>query len=137
MYRSTLFGMFLKPDSKQKYLQVEQSQLSWGFIFAICHFKDLLQYKSQWLEKDNVKYVIKRSWHEIFDIVPGINPRPILALQLRCRAWYGSLGLIPGPIWKMSCNNLLLFRNAKNNGKHRDNASEIPVWKLRQLLTVN
>jgi hypothetical protein len=32
---------------------------------------------------------------------------PISALQLRCRAWYGSLGLIPGPIWKMPCNNLL------------------------------
>ena len=28
------------------------------------------------------------------------------------RAWYGSLWLIPGPIWKMSCNNLL---NIKNN----------------------
>jgi len=22
------------------------------------------------------------------------------------RAWYGSLRLLPGPIWKMSCNNL-------------------------------
>jgi hypothetical protein len=32
----------------------------------------------------------------------------VSALQLRCRAWYGSLGLIAGPIWKMSCNNLLL-----------------------------
>jgi hypothetical protein len=42
-------------------------------------------------------------------MIPGINPRPISALQLRCRAWYGSLGLIPGPIWKMSCNNLLLL----------------------------
>ena len=53
--------------------------------------------------------MIKRLWHEIFHMVPGINPRPISALQLRCRAWYGSLGIIPGPIWKMSCNNLLLF----------------------------
>ena len=36
--------------------------------------------------------------------------RPISALQLRCRDWYGSLGLIPGPIWEISwlCNNLLL-----------------------------
>jgi hypothetical protein len=41
-------------------------------------------------------------------MVPGINPRPISALQLRCRAWYGNLGLIPGPIWKMSCNNLFV-----------------------------
>ena len=24
-------------------------------------------------------------------------------------AWYGSLGLIPWPIWKMSCNNLLIL----------------------------
>ena len=38
-----------------------------------------------------------------------INPRPISALQLLCRVWYGSLGLIPGPIWKMSCNNLLVY----------------------------
>ena len=59
------------------------------------------------MEKVNVKYVIRRLWHEIFHIVTGINPRPISALQLRCRGWYGSLGLIPGPIWKMSCNNLL------------------------------
>jgi hypothetical protein len=28
LYRSALFGIFLKPDSKQKYLQVEQRQLS-------------------------------------------------------------------------------------------------------------
>jgi hypothetical protein len=47
--------------------------------------------------------------HEIFHIVPGINPRPISALQLRCRAWYGSLGLIPGPIWKMSCKHSYNF----------------------------
>ena len=53
----------------------------------------------------------QKDWHEIFHIIPGINPRPISALQLRCRAWYGSLRLIPGPIWKMSCNNLLLSRN--------------------------
>ena len=52
--------------------------------------------------------MIKRLWHEIFHMVPSLNPRPISALQLRCRAWYGSIGLIPGPIWKMSCNNLLL-----------------------------
>jgi hypothetical protein len=67
--------------------------------------KIFLQYKSQCLEKVNVKYVIKRLWHEFFYIVLGINPQPISALQLCCRAWYGSLGLIPGPIWKMSCNN--------------------------------
>ena len=70
-----------------------------------------MQYNSQCLEKVNVKYVIKRLWHEIFHIVPGINPRPISALQLRCLAWFGSLGLIPGPIWKMSCNNILLLTN--------------------------
>jgi hypothetical protein len=33
---------------------------------------------------------------------------PISAFQFRCRAWYGSLGLIPGTIWKTSCNNILL-----------------------------
>jgi hypothetical protein len=71
--------------------------------------RSFLQYKSQYLEKVNVKYVIKRLWHEIVHIVPGINPRPISALQLRCRIWHGSLGLIPGPIWKMSWNNLLIL----------------------------
>ena len=65
--------------------------------------RSFLQYKNQCLENVNVKYVIK-----IFHIVPGINPRLITTFQLRCRAWYRSLGLIPGPIWKMSCNNLLL-----------------------------
>ena len=66
--------------------------------------------------------MIKWLCHDIFHMVPGlegwygsrvdttgINPWPISALQLRCRAWYGSLGLIPGPIWKMSCNNLLIY----------------------------
>ena len=71
--------------------------------------KSFLQYKSQCLKKVNVKYVINRLWHDIFHIVPGISPRPISTLQLRCRAWYGSLGLIPGPIWKMPCNNLLIL----------------------------
>jgi hypothetical protein len=33
----------------------------------------------------------------------------IVHSQLRSWAWYGSLELIPGPIWKMSCNNLLLL----------------------------
>jgi hypothetical protein len=55
------------------------------------------------IRKVNVKYVIT-----IFHTVPDINPRLITTLQLRCRAWYRSLGLISGPIWKMSCNNLLL-----------------------------
>jgi hypothetical protein len=69
-----------------------------------------LEYKSQCLKKVNVKYMISRLWHEMFHIiVPGISPRPISALQLCCRAWYRSLGMIPGPIWKMSCNNLLIL----------------------------
>jgi hypothetical protein len=78
--------------------------------------------------------VIKRLWHEIFHMVPGINPRPISALQLRCRAWYGSLGLIPGPIWKMSCNNLLLlYRHRWNTviselNKNDNFTSEITIF---------
>jgi hypothetical protein len=28
---------------------------------------------------------------------------------------YGSLGLIPGPIWKMSCNNLLVLHTEQNS----------------------
>ena len=112
LYRST-FDIFFKLDSKQRLLT--------NAILLKIYFRNLsvqrsfLQYKSQCLEKVNVKwYVIKRLWHEIFDIVPGINPQPISALQLRSRAWYGSLGLIPGPIWKMSCNNLLLQYEEKN-----------------------
>jgi hypothetical protein len=61
--------------------------------------RSFLQYKSQCLKKVNVKYVINRLWHGISHIVPGISPRPISALQIRSRAWYGSLGMIPGPIW--------------------------------------
>ena len=37
-----------------------------------------MQYKSQCLKKVNVKYVINRLWLEIFNIVPGISPRPII-----------------------------------------------------------
>jgi hypothetical protein len=88
LYRSTLLRIYFRNLSVQR---------------------SFLQYKSQCMEKVNVKYVIKILWHEIFHIVPGINPRPISALQLRCRAWYGSPGLIPRPIWKMSCNNLLIW----------------------------
>jgi hypothetical protein len=122
-----LFGIFLKPDSKQKYLQVEQRQLSSLRIYFRNLFvhRSFLQYKSQCLEKVNVKYVIKRLWHEIFHMVPGINPRPITDLQLRCRAWYGSLGLIPGPIWKMSCNNLLLIYDRLKLWRHRHIRIEI------------
>jgi hypothetical protein len=115
-FLTALFGIFFKPDSQQKYLQVEQRQLSQGFIFHnLSVQRSFLQYKSKCLEKVNVKYVIKRLWHEIFHIDPGINPRHISALQLRCRACYGSLGLIPGPIWKISCNNLLLSKFLSEN----------------------
>jgi hypothetical protein len=67
-----------------------------------------LPYKGQCLKKVNVKYVINRLWHELFHIILGISPRPISVIQLHCRAWYWSLGLIPGSIWKMYCNNLLI-----------------------------
>ena len=62
LYRSTLFGIFFKPDSKQKYLPVEQRQSSLLKIY-FCNLsvqRSFLQYKSQCLEKVNVKYVIKR-----------------------------------------------------------------------------
>ena len=38
----------------------------------------------------------------------GYQPRhrPISALRLRFQTWYGNLGLIPGPIWEMTCYNL-------------------------------
>ena len=68
--------------------------------------RSCLQNKSQCLEKVDVKYVINRIWYEIFQIVPDIFFWPILSLQPQYRDWYGSLGLIPGSKWKMSCNNL-------------------------------
>ena len=80
------------------------------------------------LEKGNVKYVIKRLWHEIFHIVPCINPWPISAFQLRCRAWYGSLGLIPGPIWKKSCNNLLIWTGPSPKKYYMDRSLYDPKW---------
>ena len=55
-----------------------------------------LHYKSQCLEKVDVKYVINRLWYEIFQIVPGIFFWPMLSFQPRYRDWYGSLELIPG-----------------------------------------
>ena len=48
--------------------------------------------------------MINRLWHKIFHIVPGISPPASLSGLI-----YGSLGLIPGPIWKMTCNNLLIL----------------------------
>ena len=60
-FLTALFGIFFKPDSQQKYLQVEQRQLSQGFIFHnLSVQRSFLQYKSKCLEKVNVKYVIKR-----------------------------------------------------------------------------
>jgi hypothetical protein len=61
LYRSTLFGIFLKPDSKKKYLQVEQSTLLRIYFRNLSVQRSFLQYKSQCLEKVNVKYVIKKS----------------------------------------------------------------------------
>jgi hypothetical protein len=54
---------------------------------------------------------ITMSLYVIFNIGPGISSWPITAFKLRSLAWYGSLMLIPGMIWKMHmpCNNLLLL----------------------------
>jgi hypothetical protein len=99
-----IFPCTLRPLRRYRKLNSFYKQIS-NVIVQIDALKDLfsqfvsseifLQYKSQCMEKVNVKYVIKRLRHEIFHIVRGINPRSISALQLRCRAWYGSLGLIP------------------------------------------
>ena len=76
---------------------------SWQLIaFANEVFQWFYTFRCTRYIKVNVKYVINRLWHAIFHMVPGIS--------LRCRAWYGSLGLIRGPIWKMSCNNLLVIK---------------------------
>jgi hypothetical protein len=51
---------------------------------------------------------IKRLLHDIFHIGPGISPR--LPYQARQRRWRVDMGrgLIPGIIWKISCNNLFI-----------------------------
>jgi hypothetical protein len=45
----------------------------------------------------------KRLLHDIFHIGPGISPR--LPYQARQRSWRADMGrgLIPGIIWKISC----------------------------------
>ena len=51
--------------------------------------RSCLQYKSQCLEKVNVKYVINRLWHEIFHIVPGnIPPTSLSGLIWESQADY-------------------------------------------------
>ena len=49
-----------------------------------------------------------RLLHGIFHIGPGISPR--LPYQARQRSWRTDMGrgLIPGPIWKMPCNDLFI-----------------------------
>jgi hypothetical protein len=102
-----LFDIFLKPSwTKATLLRIYFRNVSVQRYF--------LQYKSQCLKKVNVKYVINRLLHELWHIVPGTSSRSVSALQLHCRAWYGNLELIPGPIWKMSCNNLLIRINKYN-----------------------
>ena len=117
-YRSTLFDIFFETRLETKiFANWTKATLVKRFIFAICQFKDLFcNIKVNAWKKVNVKYMISRLWHEMFHIiVPGISPRPISALQLCCRAWYRSLGMIPGPIWKMSCNNLLILLMVNNH----------------------
>ena len=48
---------------------------------------------------------IKRLLHDIFHIGPGISPR--LPYQARQRSWRADMGrgLIPGTIWKISCQS--------------------------------
>ena len=113
-----VLGRFCKHFQTSLYKLETQIVGSWTKVTLLrIYFRNLsvqrsfLPYKIQCLKRVNVKYVINRFWDEIFHIVPGIRPRPISSLQLRCQAWYGSLGLIPGPIWKLSCNNLLLSCN--------------------------
>jgi hypothetical protein len=74
--------------------------------------------KANALKKVNMKYVRNRLWLSIFYIGPGISPRPVPPIQLRCRAWYGSPGLIPGRYGKWNviisyyhifCCNMFIF----------------------------
>ena len=73
--------------------------------------RSCLQYKSQCLEKVDVKYVINRLWYEIFQIVPDIFFWPMLSLQPRYRDWYGSLELIPGS----KCHVIIYIQKISRN----------------------
>jgi hypothetical protein len=82
----------LKPDSKQKYLQVEQRQLSYGFIFTICLFIYL---------SCNIKVNAWKGQYKICDKKIDMKfsiSSLVSTLQLWCQAWYGSLRLISGSI---------------------------------------
>jgi hypothetical protein len=58
-----------------------------------------------------------------FPYRPGINLRPIPALQLRCRAWYGSLGLTP------IAKKIFELTNCENKSLR-----ELPLFNLQLFL---
>ena len=82
LYRSTLFDIFLNPDSKRKYLQV------WRIYYRnLSVQRSCLQYTSQ----------CKINPHQLSSFSVGLDTGI-------------TVGLIPGSIWKMSCNNLLILQ---------------------------
>jgi hypothetical protein len=61
LYRSTLFGIFLKPKIFTSWTKATLLRI---YFRNLSVQRSFLQYKSQCFEKVNVKYVIKRLWHE-------------------------------------------------------------------------
>ena len=57
----------------------------------------------------SLKYVINRLLHGIYHIAMCIIPRFISDLELDKSIRYGSFGMIPGLILKMSRNNLSIY----------------------------
>jgi hypothetical protein len=89
LHRSTLFGIFLKPDWKKKYLQVEQRQ-HYRIKVIVFILKSCCSYQI-YIFLNN-----KRLLHDIFHIGPGISPRlPYQArYQARQRSWRADMGRV-------------------------------------------
>ena len=65
-------------------------------------------------------------------IVPGISPRPISNLQLRCRAWYGSLGLIPGRYGKCHVRRVWRYQRGNQNPYIEEQTTQWPKEKVQK-----
>jgi hypothetical protein len=66
LYRSTVWYIFETRFETKIFASWTKATLSRIYFRNLSVHRSFLQYKSQCLEKVNVKYVIKRLWHEIF-----------------------------------------------------------------------
>ena len=74
LYRSKLLDIFWSQTRNKNICKLNKGNSLKNLFSQFVSSKTFLQYKSQCLEKVNVKYVISRLWHEIFNIDPDISP---------------------------------------------------------------